>query len=185
MLLAAEDYPRVCGGTRETRRRLRASRGLSPRLRGNPLHYEIRIDAFGTIPASAGEPTDIAVLVTPVRDYPRVCGGTASTVGWDFQTGGLSPRLRGNHLTRSASLRHKRTIPASAGEPLGGGGVSHGRRDYPRVCGGTDDQRDKNIHGAGLSPRLRGNRQARVVHTRDLGTIPASAGEPATELIAQ
>ena len=49
-------YPRVCGGTQSHRRIATALRGLSPRVRGNPLKSRLRTAIAGSIPACAGEP---------------------------------------------------------------------------------------------------------------------------------
>ena len=54
-------YPRVCGGTIGGRGGRNGGRGLSPRVRGNPV---VRLKGhlgIGSIPACAGEP-------------PRICG---------------------------------------------------------------------------------------------------------------
>ena len=52
------------------------------------------------------------------------------------------------------------------------------RRVYPRVCGGTVEQRDALLLHAGLSPRVRGNPHAATTWCASLGSIPACAGEP-------
>ncbi len=49
-------YPRACGGTRVSLVNVPAILGLSPRLRGNHDAGAISDDAFGSIPAPAGEP---------------------------------------------------------------------------------------------------------------------------------
>ena len=53
------DYPRVCGGTRRKADGRESRQGLSPRVRGNPLFILTGDLAGGTIPACAGEPTNI------------------------------------------------------------------------------------------------------------------------------
>ena len=50
---------------------------------------------------------------------------------------GLSPRVRGNHTPFSTPPLVLGTIPACAGEPMAGRDYPEGKRDYPRVCGGT------------------------------------------------
>ena len=49
---------------------------------------------------------------------------------------------------------------------------------YPRVCGGTDSHTSGTAWEAGLSPRVRGNRDRRPRQTQGSGSIPACAGEP-------
>ena len=53
-------YPRVCGGTVRATFRLIYARGLSPRVRGNPLRRALRGLDEGSIPACAGEPGTLA-----------------------------------------------------------------------------------------------------------------------------
>ena len=49
-----------------------------------------------SIPACAGEPMIGEVMEALGTVYPRVCGGTDALEGNRGQTGGLSPRVRGN-----------------------------------------------------------------------------------------
>ena len=50
---------------------------------------------------------------------------------------------------------------------------------YPRVCGGTGKPAGTPAAAGGLSPRVRGNRQAARSGVLGGGSIPACAGEPA------
>ena len=52
------DYPRVCGGTRDAGLEREWLKGLSPRVRGNPVQAAVFKILFGTIPACAGEPLE-------------------------------------------------------------------------------------------------------------------------------
>ncbi len=72
------DYPRVCGGTGYQDAVRNAAKGLSPRVRGNRGFHPLKLNDDGTIPACAGEPIKLRNFLPPVRDYPRVCGGTFS-----------------------------------------------------------------------------------------------------------
>ena len=104
--------------------RLPSPRGLSPRMRGNPAPSCLgRLCLSGSIPAHAGEPRGLAG-----RRGPAILAGKR----------GLSPRMRGNQgAGYRAGYSMVGSIPAHAGEPrcVTGGGA----RD------------------AGLSPRMRGN----------------------------
>ena len=73
-------YPRVCGGTRSRRPPVRSLKGLSPRVRGNPLPSSFLPRKERSIPACAGEPEASAPKMTANPVYPRVCGGTAGIV---------------------------------------------------------------------------------------------------------
>ena len=71
-------YPRVCGGTDSHYISKHQTEGLSPRMRGNQLWLDSASAVDGPIPAYAGEPFHAALPRSPVRAYPRVCGGTAA-----------------------------------------------------------------------------------------------------------
>ena len=70
---------------------------------------------------------------------------------------GLSPRGRGNRVSKSGVNHSVRSIPAWAGEPGPDAQQLYRARVYPRVGGGT--AAGQGIHPAseGLSPRGRGN----------------------------
>ena len=172
------DYPRVCGGTTATGESKYPMHGLSPRVRGNLPAQRLGIRRKRTIPACAGEPHSRPAIMSTLRDYPRVCGGTWGGQVCRRAIAGLSPRVRGNlHLPlRVAHLG--RTIPACAGEPRPPAARARPVRDYPRVCGGTF-QVTVPLHDAqGLSPRVRGNHGILPPVKADNRTIPACAGEP-------
>ncbi len=119
-----------------------------------------------------------------VRDYPRVCGGTAIPRASYARRGGLSPRVRGNRILPPGVDARHRTIPACAGEPWRRRSQQHRRRDYPRVCGGTTSAPVKLVALRGLSPRVRGNLLRLCASASSLRTIPACAGEPTDPLAA-
>ena len=52
---------------------------------------------------------------------------------------------------------------------------------YPRACGGTERDGTGSHFGAGLSPRVRGNRSFEMSARNQNGSIPARAGEPARQ----
>ena len=51
------------------------------------------------------------------------------------------------------------------------------------MCGGTSDSRALYIRIAGLSPRVRGNREGRRLYAAQSGSIPACAGEPVQQYV--
>ena len=164
-------YPRVCGGTLRCRSSPAALEGLSPRMRGNRP---------GLMPAAR-------------KVYPRVCGGTRINLLEFRVEQGLSPRMRGNPMCQDANGSAIGSIPAYAGEPaawVGSIPAYAGEPDtlvriklrpavYPRVCGGTLGRPIRLSTGAGLSPRMRGNRPCAPRHSYRSRSIPAYAGEPA------
>ena len=174
----ARVYPRVCGGTPLNGGAMRPEAGLSPRVRGNRLHVGGQLSPLGSIPACAGEPSEVARLHAGGRVYPRVCGGTAPGRTSALSRPGLSPRVRGNPPRWRACTRAGGSIPACAGEPASPAGASCGGGVYPRVCGGTPSLSGLSATRAGLSPRVRGNRGLAVGPASARGSIPACAGEP-------
>ena len=130
-------YPRVCGGTRSGRGFIRPSRGLSPRVRGNPRPSKASITKGRSIPACAGEPFASSTCQSDEEVYPRVCGGTTRRTTMPSMPMGLSPRVRGNLVGIEENKSTKGSIPACAGEPRNSGTPRSSVTVYPRVCGGT------------------------------------------------
>ena len=177
-------YPRECGGTHRGRLRPGVLQGLSPRVRGNRSSSAAVTSAIGSIPASAGEPPSYWYPVAVTGVYPRECGGTGAGAAGCARHRGLSPRVRGNRRVGHQIHAVPGSIPASAGEPYESMRELSQARVYPRECGGTIEQWDAGEDGHGLSPRVRGNRQASSPSRGKRGSIPASAGEPRTRTAA-
>ena len=156
----------------------RRHQGLSPRVRGNQALASRVAAASGSIPACAGEPSIRRGSCARPRVYPRVCGGTTPPRIWSSSTRGLSPRVRGNLIIGAALGACAGSIPACAGEPCPAAAGSRIGRVYPRVCGGTSESACAPLCGAGLSPRVRGNRRLNACFAAVAGSIPACAGEP-------
>ncbi len=156
-------YPRVCGGTAVAVLNPQNCHGLSPRVRGNLGTLAHAFIANRSIPACAGEPVLHVGTVYWIGVYPRVCGGTADITVDDFRARGLSPRVRGNLNRLSGDKSGLGSIPACAGEPY----CPTYRKDvckvYPRVCGGTISPENRQSPSGGLSPRVRGNLQPRMM----------------------
>ena len=152
--------------------------GLSPRVRGNrgsmgQLHL-----VQGPIPACAGQPSVVTPRERRYRAYPRVCGATMATAAFQWCRGGLSPRVRGNPDDAQELTRGSGPIPACAGQPWLRCAGFRGGGAYPRVCGATAWQSRLQLSEPGLSPRVRGNREGRIIALYGLGPIPACAGQP-------
>ena len=175
-------YPRVCGGTLSMNSGTRRCIGLSPRVRGNPPGVWHDLTAPGSIPACAGEPGQLPLVLHRAEVYPRVCGGTLRSSAMHTLRYGLSPRVRGNHSISAVNHPIHRSIPACAGEPiilLGAIGVG---AVYPRVCGGTAGASRPRLRRTGLSPRVRGNLSCCSASDCTGRSIPACAGEPTPSL---
>ena len=154
--------------------------GLSPRVRGNRSQTHTMSAMAGSIPACAGEPFPDTHYVCYGWVYPRVCGGTTTGNARKPRRWGLSPRVRGNRLVWDRLVYLLRSIPACAGEPQICAVAITDPRVYPRVCGGTPLLWALAGAGAGLSPRVRGNRVSDRTTQYRLRSIPACAGEPLT-----
>ena len=182
MKIAIRVYPRVCGGTRIFLDERHTNIGLSPRVRGNPRGSAPRTRRSGSIPACAGEPELEARIRWDGRVYPRVCGGTVRLRYGGEPEWGLSPRVRGNPYEDWEQPSDYGSIPACAGELQTRRSATMADRVYPRVCGGTHHTPSHAFRPWGLSPRVRGNRNAAATHRRGQGSIPACAGEPSVRM---
>ena len=130
-------YPRVCGGTVSGCGQTSRVMGLSPRVRGNPLHLDRDRGDIRSIPACAGEPGGRWRRTAAARVYPRVCGGTPWRANRLMRKPGLSPRVRGNQRDDEERIFGSGSIPACAGEPRRSPRAGAPAGVYPRVCGGT------------------------------------------------
>ena len=171
-------YPRACGGTSMVMSPKYIIPGLSPRVRGNPGARHLLVPLPGSIPARAGEPTDVDGWANVVGVYPRACGGTDASNDFNFVGRGLSPRVRGNRRQQRLQLRGPGSIPARAGEPPQTSRAKSRYWVYPRACGGTQAPDTFSYHCPGLSPRVRGNPGGMNITQFAIRSIPARAGEP-------
>ena len=112
-------YPRACGGTFGILSDDLNLRGLSPRVRGNPMDATCCGNRGRSIPARAGEPAWWFSPSNRPGVYPRACGGTGLPDILNIGATGLSPRVRGNPLAIRLPARTNGSIPARAGEPGG------------------------------------------------------------------
>ena len=157
-------YPRVGGATHPDCEECQATTGLSPRGRGNPIPATSERFIRRSIPAWAGQPATSPDLRSAPEVYPRVGGATVNGSGCKTRYMGLSPRGRGNPLTKQRCCLCLRSIPAWAGQPHAARQCVRPQRVYPRVGGATAIRAPVNIRHHGLSPRGRGNRR-RPCHT--------------------
>ena len=149
-------YPRRCGEHTSRKSSPICQRGLSPQVRGTPMHQNQK---------------RIQKTV-----YPRRCGehSTCDTSGW--ATGGLSPQVRGTREKGQRQRAAVRFIPAGAGNTQ-----IHTRcrvmlTVYPRRCGEHRFDKPIPIPGAGLSPQVRGTLRHDTYQGEDHRFIPAGAG---------
>ena len=110
-------YPRVYGGTARIVNHPPILKGLSPRVRGNLDVFPCCQGLPGSIPACTGEPSVSARAALYAAVYPRVYGGTRHDLRGRQAPAGLSPRVRGNLVSRGDDRSSGRSIPACTGEP--------------------------------------------------------------------
>ncbi len=166
------------GGTGGSSAHSQVTEGLSPRARGNRYKQTYCRASTRSIPACAGEPASSPGACTSIKVYPRVRGGTRLIGAVSDSSWGLSPRARGNQRTSARIDSQSGSIPACAGEPSIQLRLLAPRQVYPRVRGGTRDRVSPSRSDSGLSPRARGNRNARAFALSGCRSIPACAGEP-------
>ena len=78
----------------------------------------------------------------------------------------------------ASGMPYDGSIPAHAGEPLGGDYRTESREVYPRPRGGTSGVYTIEATADGLSPPTRGNRDVESPADALARSIPAHAGEP-------
>ena len=110
-------YPRGCGEAKPPLSVSCRNVGLSPRVRGSRGQSITIMDASGSIPAGAGEPSAAGPTPVTVKVYPRGCGGARRVTFLPVHQQGLSPRVRGSQLQFYPTPRAVGSIPAGAGEP--------------------------------------------------------------------
>ena len=171
-------YPRVGGETSLLVSSRPATKGLSPRGRGNRGGHRGAAGGGRSIPAWAGKPDRRLVGGIGRRVYPRVGGETCAWPRGGTPGGGLSPRGRGNQVVARLARYPLGSIPAWAGKPPAAGSLQRTFQVYPRVGGETPCATRRRADPGGLSPRGRGNRRCAPRSPASPGSIPAWAGKP-------
>ena len=175
-------YPRARGGAYLHPCVAPAYDGLSPRTRGSQTPDPVVRLGVRSIPAHAGEPPWAAGSWGCRRVYPRARGGAIAITAAAKAGKGLSPRTRGSRIDYADARRDERSIPpAHAGEPLRAVERTVLTEVYPRARGGAVWRRSPNRKGMGLSPRTRGSLLLSAARFRAERSIPAHAGEPASQ----
>ena len=129
------DHPRVCGEKVCFSFRPTAFLGSPPRMRGKVGWSLSRSRRSGITPAYAGKSFKAQILITPLKDHPRVCGEKDFTPSpADFALGS-PPRMRGKVRRERGPMRSRRITPAYAGKRHNGKKKAIPGQDHPRVCG--------------------------------------------------
>ena len=170
------DHPRVCGEHRKTQDRSSAFRGSSPRMRGTPTGTPRVRHRLGIIPAYAGNTRHHRRHHRHAEDHPRVCGEHESEQPPAVAGRGSSPRMRGTRFRSSLRRGPAGIIPAYAGNTQRRRTPRPRGRDHPRVCGEHEKRQRLNADVEGSSPRMRGTPSGQLCCQRNMGIIPAYAG---------
>ncbi len=170
--------PRGSGGASKVEWIIASVTGRSPRERGSRRWPARSPRRSGSIPAGAGEPSDVSQHGDYRRVDPRGSGGARCGGGWRGCSWGRSPRERGSLADDQPDLIDLGSIPAGAGEPSGGRTALNLSRVDPRGSGGATSLLDNTIGSQGRSPRERGSLGLHIGNRAIGGSIPAGAGEP-------
>ena len=150
------DHPRGCGEKSAISAPYHASRGSSPRVRGE-VNVPFRgVAACGIIPAGAGRSPTLSSLPIGEWDHPRGCGEKPPNLPITMDYPGSSPRVRGEAGSPNLHALPTGIIPAGAGRSLDRRGGSAGHGDHPRGCGEKLYPRLRVWVTTGSSPRVRG-----------------------------
>ena len=145
-------------------------------MRGTPNRYRIVFATPGIIPAYAGNTRGLRMMLSRVRDHPRVCGEHSVVPLALESSAGSSPRMRG---TLGVGVRRNvgnGIIPAYAGNTIVTFAQWTTARDHPRVCGEHGLAATARWGRTGSSPRMRGTLRQSIFFVPPHGIIPAYAG---------
>ncbi len=170
-------HPRVRGAVRETRLENGVTTGPSPRARGSPRYPELAEAFYGSIPACAGQSSTSCQRPRRNSVHPRVRGAVPWSAQQHRQRSGPSPRARGSHSSCVLTSSVIGSIPACAGQSPTSDPRLDSKGVHPRVRGAVAGRASDRAGGSGPSPRARGSLRRMARHVRDLGSIPACAGQ--------
>ena len=171
-------YPHVCGAAERSAMKELAEQGLSPRVRGSLNSPRLYREARGSIPTCAGQPCTASLAAYGAKVYPHVCGAATISTITSCQPLGLSPRVRGSPAATWVNPNDAGSIPTCAGQPGTIAPLITSSSVYPHVCGAAALSRPSHISARGLSPRVRGSRDACATPSICFRSIPTCAGQP-------
>ena len=156
--LPPRDHPRIRGEHGGLDGQGRFAEGSSPHTRGTQVPEHTSVEAYGIIPAYAGNTRDRWCTATRCRDHPRIRGEHYPAVFDEYVDMGSSPHTRGTRGSWSNTQPTWGIIPAYAGNTDPRCARSRWRWDHPRIRG-----EHKYVPGAGemhlgSSPHTRGTR---------------------------
>ena len=150
--------------------------GSSPHARGAPV-VDVQLSLTeGIIPACAGSTRQRYLLISTVRDHPRMRGEHSALTCNPSSSVGSSPHARGARGSTACTSRVLGIIPACAGSTATMASIGGVRGDHPRMRGEHNIDEIPAQVETGSSPHARGAlcklHQCFLVR----GIIPACAG---------
>ena len=173
------DHPRVRGEHCTSVRGCGVHPGSSPRARGTPRCRPTGCAGRRIIPACAGNTPSPAARAPRTADHPRVRGEHDERGGRGGVVAGSSPRARGTRDGWRPCTRHRRIIPACAGNTAGSTAPVLRVTDHPRVRGEHRSLYPFGCQARGSSPRARGTQCGPASDDLMTRIIPACAGNTA------
>ena len=174
---ASRAHPRACGENMTTQILAPSTRGSSPRVRGKPSLWRVRVRFRRLIPARAGKTLQCTTPVVRTAAHPRACGENRRGGGGVRISAGSSPRVRGKRRHQQVRGHAAGLIPARAGKTVLLRPNRSGSGAHPRACGENSQDFDHTHAQTGSSPRVRGKPARRRSRDHPRRLIPARAGK--------
>ena len=131
--------------------------GPSPHVRGSRTMDPMGAKMWRSIPACAGEPSEIGYFEGAGKVHPRMCGGATHPIHILSKRNGPSPHVRGSPKRLQAACPGGGSIPACAGEPDIRWAKFSKKKVHPRMCGGAPAGPGSGFPCSGPSPHVRGS----------------------------
>ena len=155
---------------------LDANAGSSPRTRGTGVEPVGPVNLHRFIPAHAGNRGHTCRRRGWRAVHPRARGEQTDGGAFSSLPHGSSPRTRGTAPPHGVVVRHRRFIPAHAGNRSHRAARPCNRPVHPRARGEQTERQAMFLLSRGSSPRTRGTGAARPALGRWRRFIPAHAG---------
>ena len=153
-----------------------SSVGSSPHARGTLDAQATGRDALRFIPACAGNADHVSISIRVTAVHPRMRGERCVDSGRLHRENGSSPHARGTLNTRPAVARHRRFIPACAGNANTSLIIRSRMPVHPRMRGERSALHSAGRVDYGSSPHARGTRDRAPGDRESRRFIPACAG---------
>ena len=173
---ASGDHPRIRGEHTDKTEALGLSQGSSPHTRGaHPRPLPVR-HADRIIPAYAGSTPPFRFSLNVEGDHPRIRGEHLTITASLYGYAGSSPHTRGALAPGYQAIVWCRIIPAYAGSTYAMQGLAVCLPDHPRIRGEHEHLPAVGQGVFGSSPHTRGARHQNRRRPKRTGIIPAYAG---------